>query len=245
MGVVFKKTINLYENMKLFENQKILKTDVKKALNDCKQELQKYNSLLAKAETNLNELQYYLTQMDQYLKDNCREKVKENPIDIESKLWAVNDENIDIASLNYKLNEVLNDPDVINYYDFNNPRFLEEIMQLINSQNFNSTDIDSYLKKFMSILEKYRLGNGELFNTSNKKSINVNSLNTISKPKAARAVNTSSYSDFVEKKKEGANNGPYYSRATTRKPITRKKSSKKPKISSCGHDHSKSGVICQ
>lgn len=244
LGTILEKAIDLHENVKLFQEQKALKKDVNLALNRYQNQIIKYEAFLKKAESNLDDIKTYLSQLDYYLKKNCKEELKKKPIDIESKLWSVNDGTIDIANLNYKLNELLNDPDISNYYDFNNPRLLEEIMQLINSQNFNSTNLDDYLNKVMKILEKYRLNKSEILNNRNK-SINVTRSKKLAKPKAARAVNTSSYSNFVGKNKS-PNNGPYYSRATNRKPSLKKINQKnKSKKSGCGHDHSNSSVVCQ
>lgn len=196
MGTIVKKVVQLHENMQLLKEQKVLKKDVRNSLNMCKLNIRKYNNLLKEAETNLNFINRYISDIDNYLKNHCEKEVTEDPIDIESQIWSLQDENIDIASLNFKLNALLNDPNFALLYDFSNPSFMTELMQLIDSVKYNSTNIDDYINKLIRILEKYRLNVNDQIMKDLKKSLdyhpNVPKINR----KPQRKINVPSYSDF-------------------------------------------------
>lgn len=222
---------DLKKNLDNFKQQKILKQEIINQILNIEKEITYYNSRLMDTDSSKKELKNYINAIDKYLKENCEQEVKENPIDIESMLWKTKKSNINIEDYSYNISEMLNNPEFAQYFDFND-QFMNELTQLISRIDYNSeASINNYIKQLEHLMEKY------IKKTNNNNSNNVKSkIIQPKKRKATTARNISSYANFKENRTSNSS-------GIKRAKVNRSNNNFKPK--SCGHSaswHKKNGT---
>ena len=181
----------LKNNLDNFKNQKILREELISQLNTIENEINKYNSTLLDTEKIKNDLSNYLMKIDAFLKENCKNHVKESPIDIESMLWNANNSSSSLEDYNYNLMAIINNPEYAQYFNIDD-RFTQELNDLILGLNFGSNvSINNYIKEIENLLKKY-LRDSDFTSQSSLNTTTIIPQKIETKP--ATIIN--SYSDF-------------------------------------------------